>query len=124
MAATAIPAQAAAIQDCPPPPGVTKVALPSGLPAALSDKMGDVALPGEPFNAIDVYIKGVPNRRYLYVWNTGNRWVVAMEQGGIALRARVVVYDLSQDGKTATLIDNRMTSRGSVCAVATKMAGR
>jgi hypothetical protein len=124
MAATAIPVQAAAIQECPVPPGAMKVALPSGLPPALSDKVGNIALPGQPFNAIDVYVKGLPNRRYLYVWNIGNRWVAAMEQGGIALRAKVVVYDLSQDGKTATLIDNRMTSPGSVCAVATQMAGR
>ena len=122
MAVTAMPAQAAAIQGCPVPPRAMKVALPSGLPPALSDKMSTVALPGEPFNSIDVYVKGQPNRRYMFVWNIGNRWLVAMEQGGIALRAAVVVYDLSQDGKTAALIDNRMTSLGSLCAVATKMA--
>jgi hypothetical protein len=70
MAASAMPAQAAAIQDCPAPPGAVKVALPSGLPAALRGKIGNVALPGEPFNEIDVYIKGQANRRYIFVWSS------------------------------------------------------
>ena len=86
--------------------------------------MGNVALPGEPFNTIDIYVKGQPNRRYIFVWNIGTRWIVATEEGGIALRAAVSVYDLGKDGKTATLIDERMTSPTYACAVATKLAGR
>ena len=77
MVASAASAQAAAIRDCPAPPGAVKVALPSGLPPALRDKMGNVALPGEPFNAIDIYEKGRPNRRYLFVWGisaAGGSW--------------------------------------------------
>jgi hypothetical protein len=124
MTAPAIPAQAAAISECPAPQGAIEVALPSGLPPALSDKMGTIALPGEPFNAIDVYVKGLPNRRYIFVWNIGARWVVATEQGGIALRSAIFLYDLGKDGKTATLIDRRIGSPTNVCGSATELAGR
>jgi hypothetical protein len=40
--------QAATLSDCPVPEGAVKVALGSGLPFALRDAMGDIALPGEP----------------------------------------------------------------------------
>lgn len=122
MVALGTPARAA-IPDCPAPAGAAKAALPSGLPAALRDKMGKVALPGEAFNTIDVYVKGQPNRRYIFVWNIGARWIVATEVGGIALRAAVSMYDLGNDGKTAKLLDERMTSPTYACAVATKLAG-
>ena len=117
MIAIALPVQAA----CPAPPGGVKVALPSGLPVALRDKMGKIALPGEPFNAIDIYVREQPNRRYIFVWNIGTRWIIAMEIGGIALRSAVFVYDLGKDGKTVTLIHERM-GINNVCGVATKLA--
>jgi hypothetical protein len=120
MAASATPA--AAIQDCPAPPGAANVALPSGLPPALRDAMGNIALPGKPFNAIDIYVKGQPNRRYIFVWNVGTRWIVATEQGGIALRSAIFVYALSKDGKTSTLIDKRIGFPNDVCGAATKLA--
>lgn len=121
MAVSALPAQAA----CPVPPGAVNVALPSGLPLALRHALpGDIALPGEPFDTTDVVVKGHKHRRYLFVWNIGSRWIVAMEQGGIALRAAVSTYDLGKDGKTAALTDQRMTFPSSVCTAATKLAGR
>ena len=124
MAASGAPAQAATISDCPAPPGAVSVALPSGLPPALRDAMGNVALPGEPFDSSDVYVKGHKYRRYLFVWNVGTRWIVAIEQGGIALRSAIFVYDLGKDRKTATLIDKRMGVLTNVCGAATKLAGR
>jgi hypothetical protein len=118
MAATVMPAQSA----CPVPPGAVQVALPSGLPAALSKALpGDIALPAEPFDTTDVYVKGHKHRRYIFVWNIGNRWIVATEQGGIALRAAIFTYDLGKDDKTAALIDKRFTFPSSVCAAATKL---
>jgi hypothetical protein len=121
MVVSAASAQTAATQDCPAPPGAVKVVLPSGLPLALREKMGNIALPGEPFNAIDIYVKGQPNRRYIFVWNIGTRWIVATEQGGIALRSAIFAYDLGKDGKTATLIDKRIGSPTNVCGAATKL---
>ncbi len=117
-------AQAVASSDCPAPPGAVQIDLPSGLPPALRDKMGDIALPGQPFNAIDIYVKGEPNRRYIFVWNIGVKWIVAIEQGGIALRSAVYVYDLGEDGKTATLIDRRIGVLNDTCGAATKLASR
>ena len=122
MAASGAPAQSAAIQDCPAPLGAVKVALPFGLPPALRDAMGNIALPGKPFNAIDIYVKGQPNRRYIFVWNAGTRWIVATEQGGIALRSAIFVYALGKDGKTSTLIDKGIGFPNDVCGAATRLA--
>src|SRR5579863_6267398 len=116
--ASATPAQTA----CPVPPGAIQVALPSGLPSSFRDALpGDIALPDEQFDTTDVYVKGHNHRRYIFVWNIGNRWIVAMEQGGIALRAAIFTYDLGKDGKTAVLIERRITFPHSVCATATKL---
>lgn len=124
MAASSAPAHAAALSDCPAPPGAVKVALPSGLPPALRHTLSDVALPGEPFDATDVHVKGHKYRRYLFVWNVGPRWIVATEQGGFALRSAIFVYDLGKDGKTATLIDKSTGFLNNVCGAAAKLAGR
>ena len=118
--ASAAPAQAA----CPVPPGAVKVALPSGLPPALRKAMGNIASPGEPFDTIDIVVKGHKNGRYIFVWNIGNRWIVATEQAGIALRTGVFIYNLGKDGETAALIERSFTFPDSVCAAATRLAGR
>ena len=121
VVASATPAQAA----CPVPPGTVKVVLPSGLPPALRDALrGDIALPGEPFDSTDAYVKGNKHRRYIFVWNIGNRWIVATELGGIALRAGIFTYDLGKDDKTAVLIEEQITFPESVCAAATKLVER
>ena len=124
MTAFGLTAQAVASSNCPAPPGAAQIDLPSGLPPALRDQMGDIALPGQPFNAIDVYVKGEPNRRYIFVWNIGVKWIVAVEQGGIALRSAVYVYNVGNDGKTATLIDRRIEIPTDACGAATELAGR
>ena len=67
VAASVVPARAAEIRDCPAPPGAVNVALPSGLPPALRDAMGDIALPGEPFDSSDVHVKAHKYRRYIFV---------------------------------------------------------
>ncbi len=122
--AMAVPAQAA-VSDCPVPTAAIKVALPSGLQPALRKALpDDIALPGEPFDTTDVYVMGHKHSRYTFVWNIGSRWIVAMEQGGIALRAAIFIYDLGKDGKTAALIDTRITFPENVCAEATKLARR
>ena len=118
VAASARPAEAA----CPLPPGAVKVALPSGLPPPLRHASpDDIALPGEPFDSTDVYVKGHKHRRYIFVWSIGNRWIVAVEQGGIALRAGIFTYDLGKDDKTAVRIEESITFPESVCAAATKL---
>ena len=94
------------------------------LPGSLRHALpGDIALPGEPFDSIDVYVKGRKRRRDIFVWNIGTPWIVAMEQGGIALRAAIFTYDLGKDGK-AVLIDESMTFPESACAAAAKLLER
>ncbi len=124
MVASVTPAQADAISDCPAPPGAVKVDLPSGLPPALRSVMGNIALPGEPFDTTDVYVKGHKHGRYIFVWNVGLRWIVATEHGGIALLSAVSVYQLGKDGKTVTLINKRTGFTNDVCGAATKWAGK
>ena len=107
---------------CPVPQGAVQIAVPSGLPTALRHALpGDIALPGEPFDSTDVYVKGRKHRQYIFVWNIGTQWIVAMEQGGIALRAAIFTYDLGKDGKAAVLIEESMTFPESACAAATKL---
>jgi hypothetical protein len=121
ISAYAAPARVTPITNCPAPPGIN-VVVSSGLPAALRNALpDDIALPGEPFDSTDVYVKGHKHRRYIFVWNIGSRWIVAMEQGGIALRGEILIYDLGKDGKTATRIEQRITFPNRVCAAATKL---
>jgi hypothetical protein len=121
MAVSPALVEAAPIWHCEPPRGVVSVALPAGLPPALRDKIGDIALPGEPSDAIDVYVKGHKHRRYIFVWNAGAKWIVATEQGGIALFFSVSAYRLGEDGKTVTLISTGFAN--DVCDAAAKLAG-
>ncbi len=124
VAASVMTARAATISECPAPPRAVRVALPEGLPPAVRRAMGnDVALPGEPFDTTDVFVRGHKHSRYIFVWNIGNRWIIATERGGIALRAAVTVYDLGKEGKTG-LIEERITFPESVCATATGLAER
>jgi len=124
VVASGTPAQTDAVSACPVPPGAVKVDLPSGLPPALRDAIGDIALPGEPFDTSDVHVKGHKYARYMFVWNAGARWIVATEQGGIALHSAIFVYRLGKDGKTATLINRRIGLINDVCEAATKLAGQ
>ena len=122
MVALAAPTQAAS--QCAPPPGVVGIALPSELPPALREATSDLAMPGEPFDTIDVYVKGHKHGRYMFVWKAGEQWIVAAEHGGIALLYSVSVYGPSKDGKLVTLIDQRRNIRSSVCSTATELAKR
>jgi len=121
MTASAATAEAR-ISDCATPLGSVRVVLPSGLPPALKDLLGDVAMPGEPFDSTDVYLRGHKHRRYIFVWNRGTRWTVAMEQGGIALLSAIYVYELGKEGKKATLVQERTGLLNEVCTAATKLS--
>ena len=125
IAVSATQMQGAATGSCPVPPEAVSVALPSGLPPALRVAMGNVALPGEPFDSSDVYVKGHKYSRYIFVWNVGSRWIVATEQGGIALRSIVSVYRIGKDGQSAILVNKSTGVISDVCGAATRLvAGR
>lgn len=119
-------AQAAVIPGCPPPQGVQVHAftdLPAGLKQALDDKLGAMALPGQPFNNTDVVMPNVPGRRGIFVWNRDSRWIVATEHGGRGANDPILAYDLSADGATATLVSETNALPKTVCATATALLG-
>jgi len=107
---------------CPPPPGVTSIKLPDGLPpairSALSNEAGDIALPGEDFDATDLVMTG-RSWRFIFVWQSADRWIVATEHGGIGYNDPVFLYRLEKDGQKATLLEKRHGFPKTVCQVAT-----
>ena len=114
------PARADAIAPCAPPPGVTAVAIPDGVPDAIMAQLGQIALPGQRFDASDVVMTGV-NRRYIFVWHRGDHWIVATERGGRGYNDPVMEYALSPGG-TATLVTRTLSAPSTVCRDATAMA--
>lgn len=118
-------AQADTIPSCSAPTGVTPVDLPSGIaPAvlnALHDKVGDIALPGQPFDDTDIVMTG-KSRRLIFVWHTGSKWIVATEHGGRGYNDPIFLYNLSDDGKTASLVATRLSFPGGICADAVSLS--
>jgi hypothetical protein len=106
------------IPRCEPPAGVVPVEIPQGMPsaltAALSARIGYIALPGESFIATDI---GPPGRnwRYIFAWHKDRRWIVATEHGGIAYNDPIFVYELAKDGGTATSLENRISCPQTIC---------
>jgi hypothetical protein len=120
-------AHADTIPSCSAPTGVTTVDLPSGIaPAvlkALHDKIGDIALPGQPFDATDTETTG-KSRRFIFVWHTGSKWIVATEHGGRGYSDPIFLYNLSDDGKTASRVGTRLAFHNGICADAVSLSKR
>ena len=117
-------AKADSIPACSVPPGVQSVAQLSATPAALQravhDTVGDIVPAGEPFDATDVATVG-RFRRLIFIWNTGRRWLVATEHGGIAYNDPIFAYVLSEDDRQATLVETVEALPNTVCAKATTL---
>jgi hypothetical protein len=54
--------------------------------------------------------------RYIFVGDIGEQWIVAPEQGGIALRDVIFAYKLDKHGKTAAETEKRITFPNNACA--------
>jgi hypothetical protein len=96
-------ADAEDLPRCPllPPVEEIEVAkLPPILIAALTRDVGQIALPGRPFDNGEAATTGV-NHRLLWVRKQGTRWVVAVEEGGREARDLVVSYEIGYDGSLA-----------------------
>jgi hypothetical protein len=119
-------ARADIIPPCALPNGVAAKSLendaPPALLRALSERVGELVPPGGRFDATDVLVTG-KNRRLIFVWNAGQRWIVATEHGGRGYNDPIFVYDLSDDGRTATLVLERLAFPNTVCTTATKLVG-
>src|ERR1700687_5879271 len=96
------------IPPCAAPYGVGVVPVlkkaPAALQLAIFDTMGDLAAPGERFDDGDVYENG-RDRRLIFIWNTGRRWIVATEHGGFAYNDPIFVFVLSADNRQASLAE-------------------
>jgi len=78
-------------------------ALPASVRQALgADKPGleGVAERGKPFNAGDAVVEPLPMRRFIAAGHDGDTWLVAMEEGGIALT--VTAVQVSDGTRTVT----------------------
>ncbi|HXW25285.1 MAG TPA: hypothetical protein VEK73_11090 [Xanthobacteraceae bacterium] len=114
-------AHADQLPSCAIPAGTASRVFPNEMPLtlqnALKDKVGDVAAPGEPFDSTDVVVTG-RNRRAIFVWERGRRWVVATEHGGRGYNDPVLAFDLSPDGVSVTLVAVRTAFPQTLCSTA------
>ena len=112
------------IPACRLPAGVTFRSDPNDMPVALrhavKQRLGELVPPNSPFDATDVVMTG-HNRRLIFIWSTGPRWVVATEHGGRGYNDPILAYDVSPDGRKATLITAHIASPSSVCSTAEEL---
>jgi hypothetical protein len=102
------------------PNGVTPTSLtdaPAALVQALRDHIRELAAPGTRFDATDIVVTG-RNRRLIFIWHIGIRWIVATEHGGIGYNDPIFAYDLSDDGRSATLVQESTAFPNTVCPTA------
>jgi hypothetical protein len=107
VAALPVTARADTLPPCVPPNTVSLTTslneAPAALRQALKQHVGDIVAPDEKFDATDVVVTG-RNRRLIFIWNLGNRWIVATERGGRVYDRPIFAYDLSHDGQSTTLV--------------------
>ena len=108
------------IPPCNAPSGVASFSLgnlPHGLASSLKDQLGELVPPDAPFDATDVVVTGF-NRRLIFIWNAGRRWIVATEHGGIGYSDPIFAYEVNPQSGGATLIAERTAFPDTVCATA------
>jgi len=94
--------------------------MPVALRDAVKQKLGELVPPNSPFDATDVVTTG-HNRRLIFIWARGNRWVVATEHGGRGYSDPIFAYEVSPNGQQAKLIAERTTVPNSVCLAAEEL---
>jgi hypothetical protein len=113
-------ARAGTVPPCTPPNNVSSTTslneVPAALRQALKQQVGDIVAPDEKFDATDVVITG-RNRRLIFIWNVGKRWIVATEHGGRVYNRPIFAYDLSQDGQSATLVQEGVGGCGTALSL-------
>jgi hypothetical protein len=112
------------IPACGLPQGVASYTDQERMPVTLRDavkqKLGDLVPPNSPFDSTDVATTG-HNRRLIFVWMRGKRWIVATKRGGRGYSDPVLAYDVSPDGQRAKLIAERTATPKSVCSIAEEL---
>jgi hypothetical protein len=112
------------IPACRLPKGVASYSDQKDMPVALRDtvkqRLGELVRPNSPFDATDV-VKTGHNRRLIFIWARGYRWVVATEHGGRGYNDPIFGYEVSPNGQQATLIAERIAFPDSVCLTAEEL---
>jgi hypothetical protein len=112
------------IPVCRLPMGVASYFDQKDMPATLRDavkqKLGDLMAPGSPFDSTDVVTTG-HNRRLIFIWARGNRWVVATEHGGRGYNDPIFAYEVGPNRQQARLIAGRTAVPSSVCVTAEEL---
>jgi hypothetical protein len=106
--------------SCALPDGVISTSLNGAPPAllrALQRDVGELVPPGGRFDATDVIVTG-KNRRLIFIWNMGRRWIVATEHGGYGYNNPIFAYDLSHDGRDAILLGEWIAFPRNICSTA------
>ncbi|MGU3538046.1 hypothetical protein [Methylobacterium sp. A54F] len=99
--------------------------LPAAVSTEIRERFGPLSWPGGPFNPSDIVQPGIPTRRLMEVWRNGDRWVMAIEQGGRGYHVSVVALDLETGRRRVRRAEKRTAYPGNRCAtVAGLLAGR
>jgi hypothetical protein len=115
-------ARADYIPPCSPSDSNVRVLpFPGGIPTSLlkllTEHVGDIVSPGEKFDATDIRVTG-RNRRMIFVWNRGVRYVLATEHGGIGYSDPIFVYEFDRRKGTAGLVSEKISFPNTVCEIA------
>lgn len=107
-----------------PPNGVSVVSrlddAPAPLVQALTEHVGEVVPAGALFDTTDVIVFG-RNRRLIFIWNRGTRWVVATEHGGIGYNDLVFAFEVNQNDGKAILLREEVAFRSTLCTTASAL---
>jgi hypothetical protein len=123
VAALVVLARADYFPPCAPPQHVVLVPLkqvPRALMEALRENLGEIVAPGEIFDATDVVLTG-RNRRFIFFWRDGKKWIVATEHGGFAYNNPIFLYHLGESERKAVLTAQKIAFPKTVCAVASEL---
>ena len=112
----------------PPPDNFEVKSFPADLPAdlrqTLREKFGDIASPDAPFDTAGAIIADRPNRRAIFAWTNGHRWVIAAEILGARSATRPVwAFEVNADGSTVRFVKElRSSLMESACSAARELA--
>jgi hypothetical protein len=116
------------IPSCPAPNGVESRSFPDQIPPplmkALTERYGAFARSGEKFYATDAHLADEPplsNRRIIFVWQQGARWLFATEHGGMGYNDPIFLYDLDDGSAEAALVKEEIGFPITVCEKARKL---
>jgi hypothetical protein len=94
---------------------------PPALAQALKERLGEVVPVGAPFDSADVIRIG-KNRRLIFIWNRGTRWVVATEHGGLGYNDPVFAFEVDQNnGDKVSLVREETAFPDTVCSTASSL---